>query len=161
MTEHRTVHVERLIKAPAPRIFDVLTDARRHAELDGSGMVRAAHRAPARLQLGDEFQMHMRQRLDYRSVSTVVEFERNRLLTWESVGRWRGRTLIGGQWWRYRLTPVGQETLVRHSYLWGRARLPLLTIWLPGYPGRMEPAMRRTLDRLARLVEEAGPPSAA
>ncbi|TCP57532.1 polyketide cyclase/dehydrase/lipid transport protein [Tamaricihabitans halophyticus] len=153
MTESRSVHVERLIAAPAEQIFAVLADPRRHAELDGSGMVQGAARVPEHLGLGAEFEMNMRQRRDYRSVSTVVEYEQDRLLTWETVGRWRGRKVIGGQWWRYRLTPQGQRTLVRHSYLWGRASLPLLTIWLPGFPRRMAPAMRDSLKRLATITE--------
>ncbi|KID27765.1 hypothetical protein HQ32_04970 [Prauserella sp. Am3] len=153
MSERRSVHAERVVDAPAEKIFAVLANPRRHADFDGSGMVQGVAGTADRLGLGVEFQMNMRQGRDYHSVNTVVEYEQDRLLTWETVGRWRGRKVIGGQWWRYRLFPHGERTLIRHSYLWGRATLPLLTIWLPGFPRRMALTMPDTLDRLARMVE--------
>jgi hypothetical protein len=35
--------------------------------------------------------------------------------------------------------------------------MPLLTVWLPGYPRRIRPAMEQTLANLAQLVEEEQP----
>jgi hypothetical protein len=35
--------------------------------------------------------------------------------------------------------------------------MPLLTVWLPGYPRRMRAAMEQTLAHLAQLVEEEQP----
>ena len=97
--------------------------------------------------------MAMRQEpFSYRSVNEVTEFEENRTLAWRTVGEWRGRTVLGGQWWRCTLLPVPDGTLVRHSYEWGRARLPLLTIRLPRYPQRMARTMPETLRRLEGTV---------
>ena len=31
--------------------------------------------------------------------------------------------------------------------------MPLLTVWLPGFPRRMRPAMERSLDNLAALAD--------
>lgn len=59
MTDNRMVRVERLIDAAPETIFDVLTDPRRHTELEGSGMVHGAAQAPDRLHLGEEFHMDM------------------------------------------------------------------------------------------------------
>lgn len=155
MSEYRTVRAERLIAASPGRIFAELADPYRHAALDGSGTIEAPAQAPPRLGLGAEFSMQMRQfGLCYRSFSTVVEYEQKHVITRQTVGRWRGRTIIGGQRWRYHLTPMGPRTLVQHSFLWGRARLPILTIWLPGYTWRAPGAMLDTLARLAAVVED-------
>jgi hypothetical protein len=65
-----------------------------------------------------------------------------------------GHSLVGGQRWRYILQPNAAGTLVAHGYVWGYARMPLLTIWLPGFPRRMQPAMERSLANLAILAAE-------
>lgn len=59
---------------------------------------------------------------------------------------------MGGQWWRYRLEPVDGGTLVRHTYEWGRAMFPLLTVWLPRYPQRMARTMPQSLTRLEEVA---------
>jgi len=51
------VSVERVIAAPADRIFDLLADPARHHDIDGSGSVRDAKDGPARLELGAKFGM--------------------------------------------------------------------------------------------------------
>jgi uncharacterized protein YndB with AHSA1/START domain len=152
--ERRVVTVRRLVEATPERIFDLLTDPRRHADLDGSGTVRGRPEGPERLGPGATFTMAMSQAgAAYRSVSRVVEFEEGRRIAWESMGAWRGRELIGGQRWRYVLTPQGPGTLVEHSYVWGYATLPMLTVWLGGYPRRAAPSMTTTLANLAAAVE--------
>jgi hypothetical protein len=78
----------------------------------------------------------------------------DRRIAWQSTGNRRGHSLVGGQRWRYILQPNPAGTLVEHAYAWGYARLPLLTIWLPGFPRRMRPAIERSLANLATVVEE-------
>ena len=148
----------RTLPASADRIFAVLVDPARHPELDGSGTVLGPPTGPARLHLGAEFTMGMQQLgRRYRSVSRVVELEEGRRITWESLGVWRGHRVVGGQRWRWTLTPTEAGTEVEHAYLWGYARLPLLTVWLPGYPARARRTMSRSLERLAAVLEgEAG-----
>ena len=51
--------VERLIHAPAEKIFDLLADPARHAEIDGSGTVRTPVDGSRRLKKGDKFGMSM------------------------------------------------------------------------------------------------------
>ena len=149
----RTVTVERLVPATADRVFALLVSPERHAGLDGSGMVQGAPDGPARLHRGARFTMAMRQGpFRYRSVNVVTEFEPDRTLAWRTTGEWRGRTVAGGQWWRYDLLPAPGGTLVRHSYEWGRALFPEVTMRLPGYPRRMARSMPETLRRLEDAV---------
>ncbi|SDF52645.1 Uncharacterized conserved protein YndB, AHSA1/START domain [Blastococcus aurantiacus] len=155
--EGRTVTVELLIPAPAEDVFSVLVSPARHSALDGGGTVNGAPLGPDPLHLGARFTMAMRQGpLRYRSVNEVVVFEPDRVIAWRTTGEWRGRTVVGGQWWRYELVPRDAGTLVRHSYEWGRARLPPLTIKLPGYPARMARSMPESLRRLELAVLGAG-----
>ena len=152
--DRRTVTVEKLVRAPASTLFAILRNPATHMEIDCSGMLRGGPDGPTQLGQGDRFTMSMSQLgVAYRSQSTVVEYAPDRLIAWETIGLFRGRKVVGGQWWRYELVPDSEGTLVRHSYLWGRASLPLLTIWLPGYPRRMRRSMPRSLDRLAELAE--------
>jgi uncharacterized protein YndB with AHSA1/START domain len=61
-----SVSVERLIAAPAARIFDVLADPTQHPVIDGSGMVREARaERPSRLSPGATFGMSMRMGVAY------------------------------------------------------------------------------------------------
>ncbi|MGW7487897.1 SRPBCC family protein [Streptomyces sp. NPDC054786] len=162
----RAISVNKDIDATPQQLFAVLRDPARHAELDGSGMLRGRPEGPSRLGPGDRFSMGMAQgRVAYRSVNVVVEYEKDRLIAWETWGEFRGRRLVGGQRWRYELTPVedaggpdGTEgrgtTRITHTYDWSRARLPRLVIELPGFPKRMGPAMATTLERLASAVRD-------
>ncbi|MDT0276242.1 SRPBCC family protein [Blastococcus goldschmidtiae] len=155
--EPRTVTVERFVPAPAEAVFAILVSPERHSALDGAGMVQGAPSGPGRLHLGARVTMGMRQgRLRYRSVNEVTVFEEGRALAWRTTGRWRGHTVVGGQWWRYELTPQDGGTLVRHSYEWGRARLPTVTVRLPGYPRRMARTMPESLRRLELAVLATG-----
>ncbi|UKY52207.1 SRPBCC family protein [Streptomyces inhibens] len=150
----RAVSASKDIDATPQQIFAVLRDPARHAELDGSGMLRGRPEGPSPLGPGDRFSMGMAQgRIAYRSVNVVVEYEKDRLIAWETWGEVRGRRLVGGQRWRYELSADGGGTTrVTHTYDWSRARLPRLVIELPGYPKRMGSAMATTLERLASAV---------
>ncbi len=64
--------------------------------------------------------------------------------------------LLVDSWFRrYILHPDRAGTLVEHAYVWGYAWMPLLTVWLPGFPRRMRPAMERSLENLAALADTA------
>jgi hypothetical protein len=146
------VTVEREIAAPAQRIFDLLADPRRHAEIDGSGSVRAVpDEAPARLSQGAEFGASMKALgMPYKVVNTVVEFEEGRRIAWHHKAR-----VV----WRYELEPTAGGTRVRETWdptNGGRAAGVFFT--LARFAPRTEVAMRKTLDRLAAVVEQpAGP----
>ncbi|MGA0863054.1 MAG: SRPBCC family protein [Ilumatobacteraceae bacterium] len=107
-----------VVPASADKIFDVLADARRHREFDGSGSVRDAFvDAPERLSLGAKFGMKMRIVVPYSMTNTVVEFEEGRRIGWRHVG---------GHVWRYILEPVEGGTKVTEEFDWSTNRAPLM-----------------------------------
>ena len=111
------ISVERLIRAPAAVIFDVIADPRRHADFDGSGSVRGTRLAtPTRLYEGAVFVMDMKRSLPYGMANTVVEFDENRFVAWAPrFANGRARKYFG-RIWRYELEPVGGGTLVRETW---------------------------------------------
>jgi uncharacterized protein YndB with AHSA1/START domain len=144
---HQRVSVERLIDAPADRIFAILSDARKHHLIDGSDMVQDTLKAPARLTIGSRFSMSMKLGpLPYRIANEVVEFEQDRRIAWAHVGKHR---------WRYELEPQPDgKTLVRETFDWSTALVPK-AIELVGYPKKNEASIEKTLERLAAVVEGA------
>jgi uncharacterized protein YndB with AHSA1/START domain len=115
--EHDVVSVERTIDAPPEAIFELLTDPSRHRDIDGSGSVRDPKGEPERLELGSTFGMSMKIGLPYSMVSTVVEYEPNRRIAWQTTGPTAIGKHVGGRIWRYELEPVdGGGTLVRESW---------------------------------------------
>ena len=139
----RQVVVERLIPAPAQRIFDVLADPALHPVIDGSGsLLEPRDDAPARLAPGASFGMSMRIGVPYKITNTVVEFEEGRRLAWRHLGR---------QVWRYELEPAEGGTLVRETFDYTDALSPL-ALRLVRFPSRNRKAMERTLERLEAHV---------
>ena len=117
MSEQREVEtVERSIAAPPEAIFALLVDPRRHREIDGSGHVRDAKGEPQRLEMGSSFGMSMNMGVPYSMVSTVIEYEENRCIAWQTRGPTRIGRLFGGRIWRYELEPVDGGTLVRETW---------------------------------------------
>ena len=116
--EHRdVVTVERFIPAPASAIFDLLAHPDRHQEIDGSGTVRSAKGGGDRLRPGSHFGMSMKMGVPYAMESTVIEFEEDRRLAWQTRGPTAIGRLVGGRIWRYELEPQdGGGTLVRESW---------------------------------------------
>jgi uncharacterized protein YndB with AHSA1/START domain len=138
------VSVERLIAAPADKIFDLLADPGQHAAFDGSGTVKAHRGEQTRLALGSTFGMNMKFFVPYRMKNRVMEFEEDRLIAWSH---------FYGHRWRYELEPNDGGTLVRETFDWSTAHVPKL-IELVGYPRRHPAAMEATLARIAELVED-------
>lgn len=156
---HRVVVHCRTIDASAGAIFTILADARRHHELDGSGLLRGlSEPSTPRLAMGAVFEMRMRQAgTPYRIENRVVEFDEPNLIAWEvhPAGRLTGLRdrLFGGHRWRYRLTPDGDRTSVCEEWDHTGARSPWL-LHLLRFPSRNSRAIERTLDRLAELATE-------
>jgi uncharacterized protein YndB with AHSA1/START domain len=153
-----TVHVSRRIAAPAAEIFAVLADPRRHLELDGSGMLRGAVSERPVTGTGQTFTMKMyfERHGDYQMDNHVVEYERDRLITWEpqSGAGHPDKSTDDSRWghrWSYRLEPDGPEaTIVTESYDCStvpaeeRAAMDDGRCWIP--------AMTATLERLDALT---------
>jgi len=108
--------VERVIAAAPEKIFDLLADPARHHDIDGSGSVIAAKETSQRLALGSKFGMRMKIGVPYSMVSTVIEFDENRRIAWQSRPPGIGGRLAGGRIWRYELEPVEGGTRVRESW---------------------------------------------
>jgi uncharacterized protein YndB with AHSA1/START domain len=110
------VTVERVIPAPPEKIFDLIADPERHRDIDGSGTVREAKGDSQRLELGSKFGMSMKMGVPYSMVSTVVEYEPNRRLAWQTRGPGPIGRHVAGRIWRYELEPVEGGTRVRESW---------------------------------------------
>ncbi|MGL5858764.1 MAG: SRPBCC family protein [Angustibacter sp.] len=151
----RLVHVDREIAASATAVFDVLADPSQHAALDGSapgvgvGQVRSVARGPDRLFHGAQFTMRMRLGLPYVMANRVVEFEEGRRIAWQHLTH---------AVWRYELEPLGPErTRVTETFDATRSWAAPIYLRLD-VPRRNEAGIRRTLERLAAIVEPAGGP---
>ena len=154
-----TVSVERVIKAPAAQIFALLTDAGKHASIDGSDSVNHAAQASVPLSMGAKFPMAMRGRketlfIPYRTSNTVIEYEPDRRIAWKTTIGPLG--LIGGRIWRYELNPADGGTLVRETWDVSQDRQrPMLK--MGAMPKQAEDGMRATLERIAALLEPQVP----
>jgi hypothetical protein len=146
--------VERKIPASPERIFDVLSDASKHSEIDGSGMLQGKRpEAPERLALGTTFGMSMKMlHLPYSTVNRVVEFEVNRRIAWQTGPTGPMERFIAGRIWRYELEPVDGGTMVRESWDITPDHQRVLLKLGDIYSGKTRRDMERTLERLSGLV---------
>jgi uncharacterized protein YndB with AHSA1/START domain len=111
------VSVERIIPATPESIFDLIADASRHPDIDGSGSLKGVKEGgPGRLTLGSRFGMSMHLGVNYSMVNTVVECEENKRLAWKATMQGFLGRFVGGRIWRYELEPVEGGTLVRESW---------------------------------------------
>jgi uncharacterized protein YndB with AHSA1/START domain len=111
------VSVERFIPATAEAIFALISDPNRHREFDGSGTVQAAKNVPATLALGSSFGMSMKKGVPYSMTSTVIEFEQDKVLAWQTLPPMKlAAKLAGGRIWKYVLEPVEGGTNVTESW---------------------------------------------
>lgn len=142
--------VERVIPASAERIFAILADPARHCEIDGSGTVKGVKSPPQTLGLGSKFGMSMKLGVPYSMESTVIEFEPDRRIAWQTrpPGRIPGK-LAGGRIWRYELEPVAEGTLVRES--WDISQETVKFVVKPAR-GKTIKAMADTLERIEKLL---------
>jgi hypothetical protein len=142
--------VERIIPADASAIFDLIADPARHREIDGSGTVRDSSTGSQRLQLGSKFGMKMKAGLPYSMVSTVIEYDENRRLAWQTttplpvLGH-----VVGGRIWRYELEPVEGGTRVRESWDITQEKVKALVRPLRNSTRQ---SMEKTLERIEQIV---------
>jgi uncharacterized protein YndB with AHSA1/START domain len=134
------------IDAPAEAVFDLLSDPRRHPEIDGSGTLQATLVGPERLVLGSRFGMSMRYwGLPYRITNEVVEFEPGRRIAWTHLSRVS---------WRYELEPLPGGGC-RVTETWDPGRSPARAVYrLLGFPARTQAAIDGTLRTLKALAEQ-------
>jgi hypothetical protein len=144
------VSVERVIPALAERIFPLVADPARHPEIDGSGTVRGAKNVPSEpLHLGSTFGMSMKAGIPYSMVNTVIEYDENRRIAWQTrpptvVGKY-----FGGRIWRYELEPADGGTLVRETW---DIRQEFGKQLVRGAAKHTRQSMEQTLERIEALV---------
>ena len=150
------VSVERVIAAPADRIFDLLADPARHHDVDGSGSVRDAKAGPARLSMGSEFGMAMQLGYKYSTKNTVIEFDDGRRIAWQTrpTSSFQSK-LAGGRIWRYELEPADGGTLVRESWDISHEKAPIKSVLRLGpTKNHTRHAMEKSLANIAQLTEQ-------
>jgi hypothetical protein len=145
------VSVERVIPSPPEPIFDLLADPTRHREIDGSGSVRDAKGEPRRLELGSSFGMSMKIGIPYSMVSTVVEYDENRLIAWQTRGPGPIGRHFAGRIWRYELEPVEGGTLVRETWDIRQESAVTKPLVRPA-AGKTRKNMAATLARIEEIV---------
>jgi hypothetical protein len=145
------VTVERLIPSPPEPIFDLIADPSRHRDIDGSGSVQGAKGGSQRLALGSSFGMSMKIGIPYSMVSTVIEFDENRRLAWQTRGPTAIGKYFGGRIWRYELEPVEGGTLVRESWDISHESMTTKPLVRRG-KDEARKSMAATLERIEQLV---------
>jgi Polyketide cyclase / dehydrase and lipid transport len=151
------VSVERVIKAPASAIFAIVADASRHPQIDGSGSVKGTKEdAPEHLSLGASFTMSMKLGVPYTMTNTVIDFEQDRRIAWQTVLAGPLGRVIGGRIWRYELEETSEGTRVTET--WDiRQDKQRLFLQMGSVGKQTAGAMTKTLERLAELTETPPP----
>jgi len=149
------VSVERVIPATPEAVFALIADPSRHHEFDGSGTVREARDVPHELKLGATFGMSMKMGVPYAMRSTVVEFEPNRRLAWQTRAPIKlVDPFAGGRIWRYELEPVEGGTRVTES--WDiRQESPVTRPVVRRAAGETRRNMEKTLERIEAVLTKA------
>ncbi len=147
MDDVRRIVVSRRVEAPAARVFAVLADPGRHAEIDASGTVRSA-RAPVPVTaVGERFCMAMYREDrggDYETDNVVTTYEPDRAIGWATT--YPGQEPLGYTY-TYLLSPDGDErTVVTQVYDWSGVTDPDL---LRLFPRVTAAELAATVDRLA------------
>ncbi|HEY5385219.1 MAG TPA: SRPBCC family protein [Acidimicrobiales bacterium] len=151
--QHTVVSVDRVINAPPAALFAVVADATRHPEIDGSGqLVKAKDGAAQQLALGSTFGMAMKMGVPYTVTNTVIEFEQDRRIAWQTVLAGPLGRFLGGRIWRYELEPVDGATLVTESWDLSQDKQAFF-LKNPKIGQHTAASMSRSLDRLSEITE--------
>jgi uncharacterized protein YndB with AHSA1/START domain len=129
MEDSRQLEVTDTVPGPPAKVFALLADPSRHAEIDGAGMVLGLESGPSQItDVGDTFVMNMRQDGlgEYRMRSEVVDFAPDRRIAWAPAVYPPNalKDLIGdidpsGHTWSWELEPTADGgTRITHVYDW-------------------------------------------
>lgn len=146
-----SVSATRTVAAPAADLFAVVADPRRHAEVDGSGMVVGDDVTGPITAVGEVFRMHVRHPRagDYDTDNHVSRFEDGRLLAWRTAGV--DKEPAGWEWsWRFDPLDDG-ATRVTLTCDWSAVDDPAVLERM-SFPVVPQPDLERSLDRLAAAV---------
>ncbi|GGF31848.1 SRPBCC family protein [Williamsia phyllosphaerae] len=155
MSNQTSVTVERLIDASAKDIFEILSNPKRHVELDGSGFVRGDENGERISKVGDVFTMNMdgpHMGGEYKTDNHVSGYANDKLLAWKTAP---AGTEPPGWEWLWELEPQGPDaTLVRHTYDWSNVTDKELLKQI-SFPLVSEKELEDTLGRLAAATTGA------
>lgn len=149
------IKATRTIDAPAAAIFKVLSNPERHAQIDGSGMVRSDDVSDRITGTGQVFTMNQHwDKLggDYQTENHVVGYDENKLLAWKTA---TAGTEPPGWEWVWELTPQGPDsTEVSVTYDWSAVtdKDVLKRVSFPAVP---QEDLESSLENLAAAVSEA------
>jgi uncharacterized protein YndB with AHSA1/START domain len=146
------VSVDRLIAAPAAALFAVVADASRHPDIDGSGTVVKAKGAAEPLRLGSTFGMSMKMGVPYSMSNTVIEFDQDRRIAWQTVFSGPLGRFVGGRIWRYEFEEVEGGTKVTESWDISKDKQGFM-LKRGQLPKRTAASMRATLEKLAQSTQ--------
>ncbi len=147
------VSVDRVINAPAASIFAIVADASRHPDIDGSGsVVKAKDGVSGTLALGSVFGMSMKAGVPYTMSNTVIEFEQDRRIAWQTRVSGRLGRFLGGRIWRYQLEPAEGGTKVTETWDISQDKQGFF-LRLTKLDRQTAAGMSKTLDKLAGLTE--------
>lgn len=111
--ETRVVTAERVVRAPAETIFELIADPARQPEWDGNDNLAHAEPGQRVRAVGDVFAVTLTK--GTLRPNRVVAFEEGRLIAWRPAPTGEPEP---GHEWRWELEPVEGGTLVRHVYDW-------------------------------------------
>lgn len=144
----RQISASTTIDAPPSVVFDILSDPRQHARIDGSGSVGNVIEAPDRLRAkGDTFTVQMQLMVPYKITNTVVEHDTDHRIAWRH---------FGGHRWRYVLEPTDDGgTTVTETFDYSRyPDLGARVLKLTGFLRRNRHGIEQTLVRLKQAAEQ-------
>jgi uncharacterized protein YndB with AHSA1/START domain len=152
-----SITVEQDAAAPAAALFAVLTDPRRQVEMDGSGMLQAVAGGTDVTVIDHVDQvfsmaMHHPSLGDYVTDNRVVEFERDRRISWATS---RHGQPPAGVRWGWQLTPLDDgRTRIVHTYDWSRVTDPAVLARV-SFPRVSPDQLQDSVDRLVALAGAA------
>ena len=138
-----------VVQASPSVIFSILSNPKRHKDIDGSSTITANVSGPDVLVLGSTFGMKMRLGITYWIKNTVVEYKKDELIAWRHLGRWR---------WRYELKDLGNGSTQVTETFDGTFAPAVAQVWLnfrKAYPWT-QLAVAKTLVRLKTNAEAEG-----
>jgi hypothetical protein len=160
MSERATA--TRRIAAPASAIFDIVSSAQGHVDIDGSGMLMAAPNNEPIATAGDTFDIDMDRRplgdipnlAEYKVRNHVTEYEPDRLFEWRPAGIDMAPL---GYRWGWQIEAVGDTECDVTNYCdWTEVpeetRKMLPGTW-PIIPVHM---LEQSVEKLERLVTRGG-----
>lgn len=119
--DEQKITVQRTIEAPAATVFEVLTNPRRHVELDGSGFVRSTDHADRITATDQVFTMNMEgdhMGGEYKTENHVTGYVKDKLVAWKTAP---AGTEPPGWEWIWELDSEGpHETAVSLTYDWSK-----------------------------------------